>query len=91
MRLHAYGTVVGAFNPELTPIRRDPFAVRAPAQQLGASPGVGEAPIILVILPHLPFGFLALLGVTALMGMIMRNSVILIDQIEQDLERGMLA
>jgi hypothetical protein len=31
-----------------------------------------------------PFGFVALLGVIALMGMIMRNSVILIDQIEQD-------
>jgi multidrug efflux pump len=31
-----------------------------------------------------PLGFVALLGVIALMGMIMRNSVILIDQIEQD-------
>jgi multidrug efflux pump subunit AcrB len=30
----------------------------------------------------------ALLGVIALMGMIMRNSVILIDQIEQDRRRG---
>ena len=29
-----------------------------------------------------PFGFVALLGVIALMGMIQRNSVILIDQIE---------
>ena len=36
-----------------------------------------------------PFGFVALLGVIALMGMIMRNSVILIDQIEQDRARGM--
>jgi multidrug efflux pump len=35
-----------------------------------------------------PFGFVALLGVVALMGMIMRNSVILIDQIEQDRARG---
>jgi multidrug efflux pump len=35
-----------------------------------------------------PFGFVALLGVIALMGMIMRNSVILIDQIEQDRSRG---
>jgi multidrug efflux pump len=34
-----------------------------------------------------PFGFVALLGVIALMGMIMRNSVILIDQIEQDRAR----
>nr|WP_297354654.1 efflux RND transporter permease subunit [uncultured Caldimonas sp.] len=35
-----------------------------------------------------PFGFVAMLGVIALMGMIMRNSVILIDQIEQDRSRG---
>ena len=35
-----------------------------------------------------PFGFVALLGVIALAGMIMRNSVILIDQIEQDRTRG---
>ncbi len=38
-----------------------------------------------------PFGFVALLGVIALMGMIMRNSVILIDQIEQDRARGLPA
>jgi multidrug efflux pump len=36
-----------------------------------------------------PFGFVALLGVIALMGMIQRNSVILIDQIEQDRAAGM--
>ncbi|MCE2910818.1 MAG: efflux RND transporter permease subunit [Pseudomonadota bacterium] len=35
-----------------------------------------------------PFGFVALLGVIALTGMIMRNSVILIDQIEQDRRQG---
>ncbi|PKO84693.1 MAG: multidrug transporter AcrB [Betaproteobacteria bacterium HGW-Betaproteobacteria-11] len=34
------------------------------------------------------FGFVANLGVIALMGMIMRNSVILIDQIEQDEKAG---
>ena len=38
-----------------------------------------------------PFGFVALLGVIALMGMIQRNSVILIDQIEQDRASGMPA
>ena len=38
-----------------------------------------------------PFGFVALLGVIALMGMIMRNSVILIDQIEQDRAHGVPA
>ena len=35
-----------------------------------------------------PFGFVALLGVIALAGMIMRNSVILVDQIEQDIAAG---
>ncbi|MCW7541477.1 efflux RND transporter permease subunit [Aquabacterium sp. A7-Y] len=38
-----------------------------------------------------PFGFVAMLGVIALMGMIIRNSVILIDQIEQDRQRGVPA
>jgi multidrug efflux pump len=36
-----------------------------------------------------PFGFVALLGVLALAGMIMRNSVILVDQIEQDEKAGL--
>lgn len=36
-----------------------------------------------------PFGFVALLGVIALAGMDMRNSVILIDQIEQDMAHGL--
>jgi multidrug efflux pump subunit AcrB len=38
-----------------------------------------------------PFGFVALLGVIALMGMIQRNSVILIDQIELDRASGVPA
>ena len=38
-----------------------------------------------------PFGFVALLGVIALMGMIQRNSVILIDQIESDRAAGVPA
>ncbi|MEZ5741386.1 MAG: efflux RND transporter permease subunit [Burkholderiaceae bacterium] len=41
-----------------------------------------------LILMGRPFGFVAMLGVIALMGMIMRNSVILIDQIEQDRRSG---
>jgi multidrug efflux pump len=41
-----------------------------------------------LILLGRPFGFVALLGVIALMGMIQRNSVILIDQIEQDRAKG---
>lgn len=35
-----------------------------------------------------PFGFVAMLGTIALSGMIMRNSVILVDQIEQDRATG---
>jgi multidrug efflux pump subunit AcrB len=44
-----------------------------------------------LLLLNRPFGFVALLGVIALMGMIMRNSVILIDQIEQDRRAGVPA
>ena len=44
-----------------------------------------------LLLLNRPFGFVALLGVIALMGMIMRNWVILIDRIEQDRARGMPA
>ncbi len=36
-----------------------------------------------------PFGFVALLGLIALAGMIMRNAVILVDQIETDVSSGM--
>jgi multidrug efflux pump len=35
-----------------------------------------------------PFGFVALLGLIALSGMDMRNSIILVDQVRQDLEQG---
>jgi multidrug efflux pump len=35
-----------------------------------------------------PFGFVAMLGTIALSGMIMRNSVILVDQIDQDKQAG---
>jgi multidrug efflux pump len=37
---------------------------------------------------RLPFGFVAMLGMIALMGIIMRNTIILIDQIRQDLSKG---
>jgi multidrug efflux pump subunit AcrB len=47
---------------------------------------IGVAAALLLL--NRPFGFVALLGVIALMGMIMRNSVILIDQIEQDRRAG---
>ncbi len=36
-----------------------------------------------------PMGFVALLGIISLAGMIMRNSVILVDQIQQDIARGL--
>jgi multidrug efflux pump subunit AcrB len=41
-----------------------------------------------LLLLNRPFGFVALLGVIALMGMIQRNAVILIDQIESDRAKG---
>lgn len=41
-----------------------------------------------LLLLNRPFGFVAMLGVIALMGMIMRNSVILIDQIERERAEG---
>jgi multidrug efflux pump len=41
-----------------------------------------------LLLLRAPFGFVAQLGVIALFGMIMRNSVILVDQIEQDIAAG---
>lgn len=41
-----------------------------------------------LLLLQRPFGFVAQLGVIALFGMIIRNSVILIDQIKQDIVAG---
>ena len=52
--------------------------------------GIAGVAAALLILDR-PFGFVALLGVIALAGMIMRNSVILIDQIEQDRRAGVPA
>jgi multidrug efflux pump len=47
---------------------------------------IGVVPALLIF--HSPFGFVALLGVIALGGMIMRNSIILVDQIDQDIAQG---
>jgi multidrug efflux pump len=47
---------------------------------------IGVATFLLLLRQQ--FGFIAMLGTIALLGMIMRNSVILIDQIRQDLEHG---
>jgi multidrug efflux pump len=52
--------------------------------------GVAGAAMALLILQR-PFGFVAQLGVIALFGMIIRNSVILIDQIEHDIKAGVPA
>ncbi|MDM5181139.1 efflux RND transporter permease subunit [Massilia sp. DJPM01] len=49
--------------------------------------GVAGAAMALLIFNR-PFGFVANLGVIALFGMIIRNSVILVDQIEQDIAAG---
>jgi multidrug efflux pump subunit AcrB len=44
--------------------------------------------IAALLLFHEPFGFVAMLGTIAMFGIIMRNSVILVDQIEQDIHAG---
>ncbi len=53
----------------------------APLGIVGASLGLNVA--------NQPFGFVALLGLIALAGMIMRNAVILVDQIETDVSHGL--
>ncbi|MGY4573105.1 AcrB/AcrD/AcrF family protein [Bradyrhizobium pachyrhizi] len=53
----------------------------APLGIVGASLGLNVA--------NQPFGFVALLGLIALAGMIMRNAVILVDQIESDVASGL--
>lgn len=47
---------------------------------------IGVVPALLVF--GAPFGFVALLGVIALGGMIMRNSVILVEQIDEEVRAG---
>jgi len=42
-----------------------------------------------LLLFQAPLGFVAILGVTALCGMIMRNSVILVDQVREEMELGL--
>ena len=44
--------------------------------------------VIALLLFHKAFGFVAILGTIAMFGIIMRNSVILVDQIEQDIRAG---
>ncbi len=47
---------------------------------------IGVAVFLLIF--NKPFGFVAMLGTIALFGMIMRNTIILLDQIEQDIQDG---
>ncbi len=49
---------------------------------------IGAAAALLI--SGAPFGFVAILGVIALLGIIIRNSIILIDQIDQDIKAGMV-
>lgn len=44
--------------------------------------------VLFLLVFRVPFGFVAMLGTIALSGMIMRNSVILVDQIERDVKEG---
>ncbi|MFP3545694.1 efflux RND transporter permease subunit [Rhizobium sp. SIMBA_035] len=48
---------------------------------------IGAASALLI--SGAPFGFVAILGVIALLGIIIRNSIILVDQIDQDIKAGM--
>jgi multidrug efflux pump len=51
---------------------------------------LGLIGVVMALLPtHTPMGFVAILGVIALSGMIIRNSVILVDQIDMDLAEGL--
>jgi multidrug efflux pump len=43
---------------------------------------------LFLLVGRVPFGFVAMLGFIALSGMIMRNSIILVDQIDQDITDG---
>lgn len=44
--------------------------------------------VLFLLVFQVPFGFVAMLGTIAMFGMIMRNSVILVDQIEHDIGEG---
>jgi multidrug efflux pump subunit AcrB len=60
--------------------RLDLVFVTAPLGLIGATGAL--------LISNRPFGFVALLGLIALAGMIMRNTVILVDQIEHDIAAG---
>ena len=66
-----------AFGQTVIAARRLKLGVRSDPASLGLN------------LASQPFGFVALLGLIALAGMIMRNAVILVDQIEADVAHGL--
>ncbi|NUS60894.1 MAG: efflux RND transporter permease subunit [Lysobacter sp.] len=77
----AIGIILVLLMMQLQDMKKTALVVlTAPLGMIGVS-------LILAIF-RVPFGFVALLGTIALAGMIMRNSVILIDQIDQDLAQG---
>jgi len=74
-------TIVTLLMIQLQSVQRTAIVLlTAPLGMIGVS--------FFLLLLHVPFGFVATLGVIALSGMIMRNSVILVDQIEHDIAAG---
>lgn len=78
--------IVVLFMLTIVMLQLQDFA-RAGLVMMSAPLGVIGASLALN-LAHAPFGFVAMLGLFALSGMDMRNSIILVDQVRQDLEDG---
>jgi multidrug efflux pump subunit AcrB len=78
--------LVGLIMLTLVMVQLQDFT-RAGLVMMSAPLGVIGASLALNV-AHAPFGFVALLGLFALSGMDMRNSIILVDQVRQDLENG---
>ncbi|MBI1394951.1 MAG: AcrB/AcrD/AcrF family protein [Betaproteobacteria bacterium] len=74
-------TVVTLLMVHLQSIKKSLLVlVTAPLGIIGVS--------LFLLAGRVPFGFVAMLGFIALSGMIMRNSIILVDQIDQDIAAG---
>ena len=65
--------------------------VRKALMVLGTAPLGIIGVCLFLLVGRVPFGFVAMLGFIALSGMIMRNSIILVDQIDQDIRSGLPA
>jgi len=79
-----FGVILGLLMLQLKSFSRSLMVL------LTAPLGVIGTAIALLVFDK-PFGFVAMLGTIALGGMIMRNTVILVDQIEQDRAAGLPA